>query len=176
MKLTRDVSLIKWTNPVHEEAVYASGSTPLGRVVLTRRPGNRLHTEAAADALEDWGLSLEGEERLTAMGLASSTYASRKWLRMGIAVSVDDEACRATVSSAFLRTNRSVRLVGPTADMEFRPRGVGVVLLESGEPRGVRRVREWEFATPTASAVLAACLFEWAEMDYFLRTPGLRLL
>lgn len=176
MELKRDVSLTTWRAPAHQEAVYASGHTPLGSVILTRGPGDRGRAESAGEAWEDWVVTLRAGQRLEVHGLAAPGYPVRKRLRMGVAGSVEGRPCRVTVSSAYLWSKRSVCLRGDRGELAFTTTGLAMSLAEDGVVRGVRRGGGWEFSAPTAPAILAACLFEWAEMAHFLRTPGLRLL
>lgn len=176
VELKREVSLTAWRAPAHQEAVYASGNTPMGSVILTRRPGDRGHAESAAEAREDWAVTLQSGQRLEVHGLAAPGFLVRKRLRGGVAGSLDGQACRVAVSSAYFWPKRSVCLQGDSVELAFTTRGLAMSLMEDGEMRGVRRGGGWEFSASTAPAILAACLFEWAEMAYFLRTPGLRLL
>ncbi|MFI8965570.1 hypothetical protein ACIGO8_26055 [Streptomyces sp. NPDC053493] len=165
-----------WRSPASREAVYATGTTPLGRVALTRKPGSRTSAEAAADGHENWVLSLRDSERLTVHGLAAPGYGSRKVVRAGVEGILDGSALRIAAMSALLQSGRSVRMTGASLDITFVPRRLTVRLLEAGVERGVRPPGGWRFSHPTDAAILAACLFEWAELDHFLRTPGLRAL
>ncbi|MGW5423465.1 hypothetical protein [Streptomyces sp. NPDC003943] len=165
-----------WRAPASRTAVYATGTTPLGSVALTRRPGARTSAEAAAEGWEDWVLSLRDEERLTVRGLAAPGYVSRKVIKKGVDGDLDGAGVRITASSALAQSKRSVRVQGAAIDVVFMSKGLSVHLLESDVSRGSRSPSGWQFSHPTDTAVLAACLFEWAELEYFLRTPGLRSL
>ncbi|MFD8641751.1 hypothetical protein ACFV14_15795 [Streptomyces zaomyceticus] len=165
-----------WRAPATQETVYAKGATPAGEVVLTRGPGDRSRPEAAAESWEDWTLSLEGEPRVRLRGLGAPGYLSRKLLGRGIDGTWDGRACQVRVASAAARSKRSVDIAGGPVDVRFRLSGLSIQLLQGDECHGVRSAGRWDLSTPTDGAALGACLFEWAEMDYFLRMPGLRLL
>ncbi|MEU7024730.1 hypothetical protein ABZ990_29435 [Streptomyces sp. NPDC046203] len=132
--------------------------------------------EAAADAWEDWVLSLRGEERLTIRALGAPGYAAQRRVRVGLDGQLDGAAVRLTAASALFRSGRSVRLTGTSSDVTLTPKGLGIRLQEDGVTRGMRLWSGWKFPDPTGHTVLAACLFEWAMLDYFPQTPVLRLL
>lgn len=175
LDLRREPSLV-WRAPALDEAVYATGTTPVGQVALTRRPAVRTNPQSAADGWEDWILSLRDERRMEVRGLAAPGYPARKLAKKGLEGSLDGVGFRLGVSSSLLQSRRSVRLEGASVNVLFAPRGLTVQLLEGGSVRGTRGPTGWDLSHPTDSAVLAVCLFEWAEMDHFLRTPGLRAL
>lgn len=58
----------------------------------------------------------------------------------------------------------------------FTPGGLSVELRESGSRVALRRSGNWELEGASVGATLSVCLFEWAEMEYFLRTPFFRTL
>ncbi len=60
--------------------------------------------------------------------------------------------------------------------VDFTPHGLGVELCEDGRRVGLRRSGIWRLEGASVGATLSVCLFEWAEMSYFLRTPLIRAL
>ncbi|MFC8267933.1 hypothetical protein ACFUIZ_19700 [Streptomyces cinereoruber] len=176
MVLRKEVNLLAWRSPATAEAAHASATTPAGDVVLTRGPGSRTRPEAAAESWENWIFSLRGEPRMEVHGLGAPGALSRKLLGRGIAGTFDGEAFKVSVSSAFAPSKRSVDIAGTTVDIAFKVAGLNIHLLQKGECRGVRNAGKWDISVPDDAAALSACLFEWADMDHFLRMPGLRLL
>ncbi|MFE7414816.1 hypothetical protein [Streptomyces laurentii] len=129
-----------------------------------------------ANGWEDWILSLRGEERLTVSGFAAPGYDSRKRIRGGLDGHLDGVGIRVTAASALVQSKRWVRLAGTPLEITLRPRGLSIDLREGDVVRAVRSPAGWRFLEPTDRVVLVACLFEWADMEYFLRTPGVRVL
>ncbi|MER8234601.1 hypothetical protein [Streptomyces sp. NPDC094049] len=156
--------------------MYATGVTPVGPVVLTRGPGARSCPEAAADGWEDWTLALRGEPRLRIQGLGAPGHLSRKLLARGLDGVWDGEECRVRVASSLARSRRSASVERASVRVAFRPAGLRTQVVQGDEPQGSRSGGRWDLSAPTDTVVLGVCLFEWAEMDHFLRTPGLRQL
>ncbi|MFE4329384.1 hypothetical protein ACFRQM_07960 [Streptomyces sp. NPDC056831] len=154
--------------------VYAHAITHLGEVALSRLPAERRSHEAKAEKREEWIIDAGKAGRILVPEFGSPGLTSIKILRNGTRGSLDGVDFKVTVKSSCLHSRRRVEFDG--IGIHFEVRRFGVDLHRGGRRVARRILGEWNFFDDAAPTVLGACLFEWGGMDFFLRTPFLRLL
>ncbi|MFD4372193.1 hypothetical protein [Streptomyces sp. NPDC058486] len=174
LTLGRVVPHDRWALYAATEGVFAKGSTPQGDVLLTRGPGVGRNIEEIANGAERWSISLRGEPRLVINKLGTPGYFAQRSLSQGVEGHLDGIPFHAAARSAMRPSRRYVALEGDSIGVRFIARRIRPRLIERGEEAGVVTGRYWDLRSPSEQAVLAACLFEWAGWDHFLRTPVVR--
>ena len=174
VKLTRNVTLGKWRGPCEKEGVYGEAATPLGKVTLIRSPASRTDILALAERRERWKLILSGVV-MELRNFGAPGHMSQKLLKRGVSGQFDETGFDIEASSAWRYSRRHLSFSG--LDVTFVPRIMGVELREGGRQVALRGIGgDWGMCNASEKAVLSACLFEWADMGFFLRTPFVRLL
>ncbi|MFE7430062.1 hypothetical protein [Streptomyces sp. NPDC057545] len=177
MQLKIKVPISEWRSPAKGEKVYAQGKTPIGDVTLTRQASANLAVHARADAWEDWKVGNGDTEYLLVRDFGAPGVLSQRLLKRGLAGQFEGEVVKVAVNSSISRKSRYVRFDFPRDRLTFLPYRLGVHLINHHrEIIAIRQNGQWEFSGSSPKNVLTVCLFEWGEMDYFLRNPLIRQL
>ena len=169
------MTLGKWRDPCEKEGVYGEVATPLGKVTLIRSPASRADILSIAERRERWKLILSDDVVMELKDFGAPGYVSQKLLKRGVSGRFDGAEFDIEASSAWRYSRRRVSFSG--LGVTFVPELMGVELREGGRQVALKGVGgDWDMRNASGKAVLSACLFEWADMGFFLRTPFARLL
>ena len=127
-----------------------------------------------AERHERWKLILSDGVVMELEDFGAPGYMSQKLLKRGVSGRFDETGFGIEAFSAWRYSRRHVSFSG--LDVTFVPKLMGVELREGGRQVALREVGgDWDMQNVSGKAVLSACLFEWADMSFFLRTPFVRL-
>ncbi|MEV5654192.1 hypothetical protein [Streptomyces sp. NPDC052291] len=169
-----DISGALWSSPAKTEAVYSRVETPLGEVTLLRGPSSTRTPIAVADGWEDWIVTLSGVSEAKVAGLGAPLYVGRKRLEFGVEGELNGAEFSIRTHSSLRRSARIVSFDG--LGITFTVRGLKVFVHEGDNCVATAVAGDWDIVTPSAAGIISICLFVWADMAYFLRTPFFRRL
>ncbi|WLQ35429.1 hypothetical protein P8A18_19260 [Streptomyces castrisilvae] len=169
-----DISGALWSSPAKTEAVYSRVDTPLGEVTLLRGPSSTRTPVALADAWEDWVVTLTGVAEVKVRDLGVPLYAGRKRLESGAEGELNGTEFSIRTHSSLRRSARIIAFDG--LGITFTVRRLKIYVHEGDNCVATAVAGDWDIVTPSAAGIMSICLFVWADMAYFLRTPFFRIL
>ncbi|WP_405899181.1 hypothetical protein OG242_18190 [Streptomyces sp. NBC_00727] len=169
-----EISGALWSSPAKTEAVYSRVETPLGEVALLRGPSSTRTPIALADAWEDWVVTLTGVAEARVRDLGVPLYVGRKRLESGVEGELNGAKFSIRTHSSFRRSARIVSFDG--LGITFTVHRLKVYVHEGDNCVATGVAGDWDIVTPSAAGIISICLFVWADMAHFLRTPFFRML
>ncbi|TRV74249.1 hypothetical protein FKN01_24950 [Streptomyces sp. 130] len=148
--------------------------TPLGEITLERGPSATRTPEALANGWEDWVLTLGEGPELRVRDVGAEEYIVRKRLEAGVEGEFNGKRFSVRTRSSFRRSARIVAFDG--LGITFTARRLTLYAYEGNTCTAKGSAGRWTTTTRSAAGILSMCLFEWARMAHFLRTPFFRML